>query len=126
MPAALAELLHQFRAAAQLSQEALAERAGISARTVSDIETGAAKTPRLVTIMLLAEALSLSEGDRSRLQEAGRKPPARAGTTIAAAARALPSPIVLVGRDADLAELAALLSRNELQLLTIWGPPGVG
>ncbi|MBV9102943.1 MAG: tetratricopeptide repeat protein, partial [Candidatus Eremiobacteraeota bacterium] len=29
-------------------------------------------------------------------------------------------------RDADLAELAALLSRDDVQLLTIWGPPGVG
>ena len=42
----LADLVRQFRSDARLSQEALAERTGLSTRTVSDIETGVATAPR--------------------------------------------------------------------------------
>ncbi len=36
----LAELLKQYRVRARLSQEALAERTGLSARAISDLERG--------------------------------------------------------------------------------------
>lgn len=39
-PLALPELLREYRAAALMSQEELAERSGVSARTIGDIETG--------------------------------------------------------------------------------------
>jgi transcriptional regulator with XRE-family HTH domain len=38
-------LLRQYRVAAALSQEALAERAGLSARTISDLERGVKTSP---------------------------------------------------------------------------------
>ncbi|MGA7094543.1 MAG: helix-turn-helix transcriptional regulator, partial [Candidatus Cybelea sp.] len=60
----LAELLRQFRAEAHLSQEELAERAGISARAIGDIETGVSLWPRAITIALLAEALQLDSQSR--------------------------------------------------------------
>jgi transcriptional regulator with XRE-family HTH domain len=63
----LAEVLRQFRSDARLSQEDLAERAGLSPRTVSNIETGAAPSPRAITISLLAEALGLDAERRERL-----------------------------------------------------------
>ncbi|MGC1379849.1 MAG: tetratricopeptide repeat protein [Candidatus Baltobacteraceae bacterium] len=119
----LADVLRTFRSAAKLSQELLAERSGLSTRTVSDIETGAARSPRLITIMLLAEALGLSPADRTRLQEAARKPAGRAAamppvTVLRATA--------LVGRDADVARLGDLIAQDGVRLVTLAGPAGVG
>ena len=51
-------LLRRHRMAAGLSQEELAERAGLSARGVSDLERGARTAPRLETLRLLADALA--------------------------------------------------------------------
>ncbi|MGC1759589.1 MAG: tetratricopeptide repeat protein [Candidatus Cybelea sp.] len=121
----LPELLRSLRAAALLSQEALAERAGLSTRTVSDIETGAARSPRLVTVMLLAEALGLSPVDRSRLQDAARKPAGGRSSSPAAPTATLHA-IALVGRDADVNRLRTLLARDGVRLVTLVGPAGVG
>ena len=56
------ELLRQRRLAAGLTQEALAERAGVSAKAVSDLERDPDRTPRLDTVGLLADALGLDPG----------------------------------------------------------------
>lgn len=122
----LGELLRSLRSAALLSQEALAERSGLSTRTVSDIETGSARTPRLITVMLLAEAMGLSESDRARLQDAARRPPARPPGTRAIAPSLSLQPVALVGRDRDAEQAGALLLRHDVTLLTLVGPAGVG
>lgn len=122
----LGELLRSLRSAALLSQEALAERSGLSTRTVSDIETGSARTPRLITVMLLAEAMGLSESDRARLQDAARRPPPRPPGTRAIAPSLSLQPVALVGRDRDAEQAGALLLRHDVTLLTLVGPAGVG
>src|SRR5215213_6485715 len=66
------DLLRQLRSAAALSQEALAERAGLSKRGISDLELGACQAPRLETVRLLADALTLGEADRTALLAAAR------------------------------------------------------
>ncbi|MGH7728996.1 MAG: ATP-binding protein, partial [Vulcanimicrobiaceae bacterium] len=119
----LAELVKLHRAAAGLSQEALAERAGLSARTIGDLETGFARSPRVVTLMLLAEALRLSDEDGRRLREAARKPGAPDETL---SGHRLPAAPELFGRDAELAELRALFVRDDVRLVTLSGPAGVG
>src|SRR5581483_8555407 len=53
---AFATLLRSYRLEAGLTQEALAERAGLSARTVSDLERGFKTKPRRETVELLAVA----------------------------------------------------------------------
>ena len=60
-------LLRQHRLAAGLTQEGLAERAGVSARGVQDLERGLRVTPRAETVRLLADALELDPESRSRL-----------------------------------------------------------
>src|SRR5580693_8047395 len=55
-----AELLRQLRAEARLTQEELAETAGLSPRSVSDLERGINRTARKDTALLLADALSLT------------------------------------------------------------------
>ena len=52
-------LLRRHRVAAGLSQEELAERAGVSRRSIGDLERGVARTPHRDTIALLIEALGL-------------------------------------------------------------------
>lgn len=121
----LGELLRTFRSEALLSQEALAERAQVSARTIGDIETGVSRAPRLITIMLLAEAMKLSPADRARLQQAARKP-VPAQTAEHKAPIRVRSSVPLVGREQDAVNVAMLLSRDEVRLVTLVGPAGVG
>ena len=59
------DLVRWHRTAAALSQEALAERAGASARAISDLERGVHQAPHLETVRLLADALGLGEQDRA-------------------------------------------------------------
>jgi transcriptional regulator with XRE-family HTH domain len=56
-----ASLLRQLRAAACLTQEELAEAAGLSPRSVSDLERGINRTARKTTAQLLADSLRITE-----------------------------------------------------------------
>src|SRR6516165_6401989 len=67
------ERLRRARQAAGLTQEALAERAGLSRRGINDLERGVRQTPRKDTVALLAAALGLSEADRLALEAAARR-----------------------------------------------------
>src|SRR5215204_499749 len=49
-------LLRRYRVAAGLTQEQLAERAGVSTRGISDLERGAHGLPRKDTLQLLLDA----------------------------------------------------------------------
>jgi predicted ATPase/DNA-binding XRE family transcriptional regulator len=128
-PSPLGALVKRYRAAAGLSQEALAERAQLSARAVSDLERGLRHAPHLGTIELLAEALTLAPPQRALLLAAAR--PEMAGVAAADATPPLPvalpsPPTALIGRTNDLAESRALLTTSHGRLLTIVGPGGVG
>src|SRR3954470_7039379 len=68
----IGHLLRRLRTAAALSQEALAERAGLSVRAVSDLERGVHRAPRLETVGMLADALNAGEADRTALLIAAR------------------------------------------------------
>jgi transcriptional regulator with XRE-family HTH domain len=55
-----------------MTQEALAERAGLSARAISDLECGSSRTPQAGTLDLLTEALQLSVEERAAFEAAAR------------------------------------------------------
>ena len=123
-----AGLLRQLRAEARLTQEELAEAAGVSPRSVSDLERGLHATAHKDTALLLAGALSLEEPARDLFVAAarGRVP---AAEVLAAAGRAgmhgfPPALTSFVGRRAELAEVMGLLARY--RLVTVTGPGGVG
>ncbi len=67
-----AGLLRQLRAEAGLTQEELAEAAGLSPRSVSDLERGVNRTARKDTAVLLGGALGLAEPVRALFVAAAR------------------------------------------------------
>ena len=121
------ELLRQRRLAAGLTQEALAERAGISAKAISDLERDPGRTPRLDTIGLLADALGLGPGERAGLLAAARPQPPDGAERAMAIRAPIPRPLTpLIGRAGLTATVVRLLQRGDTQLLILTGPGGVG
>src|SRR5215472_13238912 len=70
--ASFAGLLRELRATAGLTHEELAEAAGVSYRTISDLERGINLTPRKETARLLADALCLTGPEREGFEAAAR------------------------------------------------------
>jgi tetratricopeptide (TPR) repeat protein/DNA-binding XRE family transcriptional regulator len=121
-----AALLRQLRLSAGLTQEELAEKAGVSPRSVSDWERGVNLTARKETARLLADALDLSGIARAtfeaiargRAQDASPGSPAGSLATplaspfasprggVAAATRTLPRDVAgFTGRERELAQV---------------------
>jgi predicted ATPase/transcriptional regulator with XRE-family HTH domain len=123
-------LVRRYRVAAGLSQEALAERAGLSARAISDLERDGQRTPRRDTLALLAGALDLAAPERALLEatvQRRRAPRASAGPAQHPAPLALSVPLTpLLGRDDQVAVAVDQLRRGDVRLLTLTGPGGVG
>jgi pimeloyl-ACP methyl ester carboxylesterase len=87
-------LLKRHRVAGGLTHEALAERAGLSVRAISDLERGVNRAPRRETLRRLTEALQLTPEQRAAFDLAVR-PPAPSMTPaapISPAAVAAPQP----------------------------------
>jgi tetratricopeptide (TPR) repeat protein/transcriptional regulator with XRE-family HTH domain len=112
-----AGLLRQLRAEAKLTQEELAEAAGLSPRSVSDLERGIHRTARKDTAVLLADALRLAGPVRALFVAAARgrgsaaevlaaRDGASPGVFAAAATRALPQDTAgFTGRQGELTRL---------------------
>ncbi len=117
--------LKKLRLAAGMTQEELAERAGISARTVSDVERGLRTAVHRDTGHRLAGALGLADAEL------------RAFDDLAAARQASPLPVPpagrlpqvptpFLGRTAELDTISAALEGSDVRLLTLTGPGGIG
>ncbi len=131
-PNTFAALLRQYRKRAGLSQESLAEKAGLSANAISALERGERRHPYPSTIRMLAEALALRPEEQDLLVETNANSgpedePAAAKLTSVQFNGAIPRPLTgLVGRATEAAVIQQLLLRPDIRLLTLTGPGGVG
>jgi predicted ATPase len=134
-------LLRRHRFAAGLSQEALAERSGLGARTIQDLERGIAR-PRRETVRRLVGALATSPEAVAQLASAAPGPRRRSGSGDRQRRRSVPErqarteadalpgafkPAHLtsfIGRERELVELRELL--GACRLLTLTGAGGCG
>jgi transcriptional regulator with XRE-family HTH domain/Tfp pilus assembly protein PilF len=144
--------LHACRRAARLSQEELAQRSGLDARTIRNLERGHARWPYPDTVRRLADALDLRDATREAfMAAAGRRlalgtadahdseAPASGSASHAARGHALVVPRQLpgavrdfVGRAGEMTVLSGLLKHaaeagpGTVLISAIGGTPGVG
>jgi len=119
--------LRRLRQAAGLSQEGLAERAGLTPAAVGALERGARRHPYPGTLHALAQALKLAPAEREVffLSVAKRGYGGREDQLLPHA----PPPVPLtglVGRAREMALAAGLFLRANARIVTLTGPPGVG
>ncbi len=127
-----AGLLQRYRRRTGLTQEELAERAGLSRGSVSLLERGITLTPQKTTVSMLSEALCLLPDEAADLWAKARRAhhlgnDARHVTNKAVLNGNLPVPLTsLIGRDGEQIVLLEMLGRETTRLITLTGPAGVG
>ena len=122
-------LLKRYRQEAGLTQEALAARANVSTRLVSDLERGVIVRPRVETVHLLADGLGLAGGERAAFRSVARQHTDRPAPTVARGGTPNTMPVPrtpLIGRAAEEAAVVGLLRRVGLRVVTLSGSAGVG
>jgi tetratricopeptide (TPR) repeat protein/transcriptional regulator with XRE-family HTH domain len=146
-------LLRHYRHASGLSQEKLAERAGLSARAVSDLERGTTVRPYWHTVAALSAALGLRGADRDEFARASRPaspsadpdrdagPPLLADHAAPQASAAQPATLTIprqlpaavshfTGRAAEMKALTGLVSQDAgtqaIVISALAGTAGVG
>ena len=127
-------LLRSFRLTAGLSQEALAERAGMSAQGIRALERGYRRTPQRGTLALLSAALALGDEQQQELEVAAARwvllgDEGKASVTVGPWPDTLSAYLPLslasfVGREREVDEIATLV--REHRLVTLTGSGGVG
>jgi predicted ATPase/DNA-binding XRE family transcriptional regulator len=117
--------LRKLRRAAGMTQEELAQAAGISARTVSDIERGLRSVVHADTARRLTSALGLTGESREDFDALARG--RRIGEQPAPSVSGIPEvPTPLLGRSRELQAITATLAGRSARLLTLTGPGGIG
>ena len=135
---AFGDRLRALRERAGLTQEELANRAGLTPNAVSALERGTRTRPYPHTVRSLADAMELSDDERAGLVKAvprrrdqssapgdaqGGPPDGRAGEPDL---DLVVPPTPLFGRQDDIDRVAGLVRSGRSRLLTFTGPGGVG
>lgn len=135
-------VLRRLRLQAGMSQEELAERAHLSAESISALERGRRRVPYRETIRMIGDALDLTEDGRREFEAAAKRPRAAAVPALsfdtADAAGQLKAPgspddarqnlvrplSTFHNRHRELSDLAQLLGKH--RLISIVGAGGIG
>jgi predicted ATPase/DNA-binding XRE family transcriptional regulator len=117
---AFSELLKQHRRAAGYSQEALAERSGLSARAIAALEQGSRRAPYRDTVKALGDALGLSQNECAQLEEVAASARGRPRQE----ASSIPAPLTSFIERAEVGTILELLLEH--RFLTVTGSGGVG
>jgi transcriptional regulator with XRE-family HTH domain len=123
-----------LRVAAGLTQAELAEHAGVSERTISDLERGLRGGVYPATARRLAATLGVGEQDLPGFLLEGRRRPASTdlgreeiGAIPFDWSARVPIPLTrMLGREPDLALALGLVHDPAVRLVTIVGPGGIG
>jgi transcriptional regulator with XRE-family HTH domain len=126
-------LTRRLRLAAGITQLVLADRAGLSARSIQHLEAGMGQ-PNRETLRVLADALDLDRDERATFEAAGKAAPRRRGHPEDRHAllppenrtsASLPVPLTsFIGHEQDLDQVEQLLSSH--RLVTLLGAGGLG
>ncbi len=122
-------LLRRHRLAAGLSQEELAERAGVSRRSIGDLERGVARKPHRDTITLLVAALGVQATERAAFVDAAsrlRVPPATGRSIAPVAGDRAPGALRGQVSSVQLSLLERHLAGQGPPVLLLAGEPGIG
>lgn len=131
--ASLAALVRTRRLSVRLTQEELAERAGVSARTISDIERGLRRFVYRDTAERLAQALEVGDTEkedfiliaRGRFQ--AHQPGVHGPDRVSSGRNPVPvPPTVLIGRDREMEMLLGAFREGSIRSITLTGPGGIG
>jgi predicted ATPase/DNA-binding XRE family transcriptional regulator len=120
---AFGALLKTLRVQAGLSQEQLAERAGVSASAIGALEQGVRRAPYRHTVAMLSDALGCSEHDRADLDRAADRARSRGPRTVYDPSRLPTSQTSFIHRS-EVDDIARLLERR--RFVTITGAGGIG
>ncbi|SPT51276.1 AfsR/SARP family transcriptional regulator [Actinomadura madurae] len=128
------ELIRGWRERALLTQDQLAERTGLSARTIRRFEIGRASRARAASIRLLAEALGLDAEEQAVLMaglasgraDRPREVPAGFGRPVAVPWQAPADVPSFVGRERELSIVDDACAGSAAALVIVNGMPGVG
>jgi transcriptional regulator with XRE-family HTH domain len=131
--------LRTLREQAGLTQEELAEKAGLTSYAVSSLERGRRQRPYPHTVRSLADALGIGEEQRAELMRAvprrgvvaptAEAPPRPRPALEIPAPRLAHLPVAatpLLGREDELAALLELVLSAQQRLVTLTGTGGVG
>ncbi|MDX6300713.1 MAG: hypothetical protein QOF53_1927 [Nocardioidaceae bacterium] len=131
--ASFADVLRHLRESRSLTQEELAERAGVTVKAVGALERGERLRPYPHTVRSLADALELREAERARLVASV---PSRGSGTVtdagsAASTSSFPAstfsfPAPILGRTWEIDLVSGLLREPGRHVVTLTGPGGVG
>jgi predicted ATPase/DNA-binding XRE family transcriptional regulator len=135
MAESFGHLLKRYRVAAGLSQEALAERAGVSVDAISYLERDVRHAPQRATLDLLVAALAVDDDSRRQIEEAAKLARARGPQAQPRGVLSdLPGKFLLnnlppeltsfVDREREVAEIKELL--QSYRLVTLVGTGGAG
>ncbi|MFB9909639.1 ATP-binding protein [Allokutzneria oryzae] len=125
----LADVLRYHRRRAGLTQEELAERSGVSVRTIRGIESGKRPNPQLASVRQLVTALDLQPNEQNELLSAATGASEQSASPVP---RQLPSDVVgFVGRATELGRLDSMLhtagrEQSAVVISAVSGTAGVG